>query len=315
VRISDLTTALTRRRALALGGLVVASSPLVTARLTAGATSSSGRLPVDEIERIMETDGTVTSGILSLEIGRTDLRVTGPGGIPVKAAWALDHEFHFEPVGEGRAALNGELTVLEEEVDPVVDRLLEGGVELMAVHTHLLELHPPIQYIHYKGVGDPLDLARTSIAAVRRTPTPLPQHSPRHPTTPLDKGALASILGGAATVMDEGVVEVDVPRRQAVLVDGVTFEPDMAVQVAVMFQPLDDGHHAAVMAELPCVAQEVTPVAAALRGQGLRITALHHHEIAERPQLYFMHSFGTGTDVDLAHRVARALDRMSLERR
>jgi Domain of Unknown Function (DUF1259) len=322
--VPDLTTTLSRRRALVAGGSVigglVAASSLVTGEWTAaakgGTSTGRGSLPVDEIESILQTDGTVTNGVLSLELTRKDLHVTGPGGIPVKPSWALDHEFHFQPVGDGRAVLSVELTVLEAEVTPVLDRLLQCGlIEVMAVHNHLIETHPVVQYIHAKGFGDPLELARASIAAVRVTPTPLPQPSPTHPTTPLDTSALASILGGDARVMDEGVVEVDVRRRESISVEGVTFEPEMAVQVMLMFEPLGGGHQAAVMAELPCIAEEVTPVARVLRGQGLAVTALHHHEIAERPQLYFMHAVGVGTDVDLARRLARALDRMNLKRR
>ena len=323
MHLCDLDATLNRRRALilggsAVGGILAAASPLVAGNRAAAdaARHASGGLPVDEIERILQTDGTTMGGVLSLELSRKDLRVTGPHGIPVKPSWALDHEFHFQPVGGGSAALNAELTVLEEEVEPVIDRLLDSRlVELTAIHNHLIQTRPVVQYVHYQGIGDPVALARVSIAAVRVTPTPLPQPAPKHPTTSLDTDALGSILGAKPTVRDEGVVEVDIPREDSVGVEGVTFHPEMAVQVMLMFEPLDGGRRAAVMAELPCVAGEVTPVARTLREQGLAVTALHHHEIGEKPQLYFMHAVGTGADVDLARRIARALDRMRLKRR
>jgi hypothetical protein len=109
-------------------------------------------------------------------------------------------------------------------------------------------------------------------------------------------------------------VEVDVPRAETIVVEGVVFRPDMAVQVMVLFEPLDGGRRAAVQAELPLVAGEVNPVSKVLRQQGVQITALHHHELAERPQLYFLHAFAVGTDVELARKVATALDRMNLKR-
>ncbi|MBV9706089.1 MAG: DUF1259 domain-containing protein, partial [Chloroflexi bacterium] len=62
-----------------------------------------GELPVKQIEDIMQTNGTVMNGVLSLELDRNDLHVTGPGGIPFKPAFELNGEFAFQPLGDGRA--------------------------------------------------------------------------------------------------------------------------------------------------------------------------------------------------------------------
>lgn len=315
----DVNAPISRRRAIALGGatvggLVVASSPLFTSRLDARAKGSGGDLPVHEIERILETPGTVTGTVLSITQDRDDIHATVFGTYPVLPAWALSNEFHFEPIGGGRAALDGEITVLEEEVTPVIDRLVEADLEVMALHNHLTQMRPVVWYIHYTGFGDAIALAHGSIAAVRETHTPLPQRPPKHPETPLDVDALERILGGTAMVQDQGVVEVDVARKETITVAGVVFDPDMGVQVQLYFEPLD-GHRAAIHAELACVAAEVPAVVRGLRAQDFVVTASHHHEIGEHPQLYFVHAFGAGVDVDLARRMSTVLGHMNLERK
>jgi hypothetical protein len=319
ITVPDINAPISRRRAIALGGatvggLIAASSPFVTSRLDAQAKASSGDLPVDEIERILETPGTVMSKVLSISQDRGDIHATVFRTYPVLPAWALSNEFHFEPIGGGRAALDGEITVLEEEVTPVIDKLVGADLEVMGLHNHLIQMRPIVWYVHYKGFGDPITLAQGSIAAVRETHTPLPQQPPDHPETTLDVDALERILGGTAMVQDQGVVEVDVPRRETITVEGVVFDPDMGVQVQLYLEPLD-GHRAAIHAELACVAAEVPVVVRALRAQDFVVTASHHHEIGEHPQLYFVHAFGAGVDVDLARRMSTVLGHMNLERR
>lgn len=307
---------LSRRRALAvggsaLGGLVAASSPFVTSA-RAQAARPGGGLPVRRIEQILETPGMVTNGVLVVTQNRTDIHATVFGRYPVLAPWALTNEFAFEPAS-GRAALNAEITLLTPEITPVIDALVAGGVEVMAVHNHLVDTSPPIWYVHFKGFGDAIKLAHASIRAVRRTGTPLPQKPPEHPVTPLNVSGLHHILGGAAMVRDLGVVEVDIDRRETIVVEGVVFRPEMFVHVELLFEPLGD-HQAALHAEIPAIASEVPLVIKTLRAEDFIVTASHHHEIGEQPQLYFIHAFGADTDVRLARRLVKVLDRMNLRR-
>ena len=316
MKVTDGDAGLSRRRALALGGLAVgglaaASSPFVTSP-AAQAAESSGPLPVDQIEKILETPGMVMNGVLDITQQRTDIHATVFDRYPVLPPWALANEFAFEPTSGG-AALNSELTVLTEEITPVIDALVPDGVEIMAVHNHLVATSPPIWYVHFKGFGDPVTLAQVSIRAVRRTGTPLPHRPPEHPATPLDVSALHHILGGTVMVEDQGVVEVDIPRRETIVVEGVVFKPEMHVRAELYFEPLG-GHQAALHAELATIASEEPVVIKALRAQGLIVTASHHHETGERPQVYFVHAFGADTDVTLARCIAKVLDRMNLQR-
>jgi hypothetical protein len=324
---------MSRRRALALGanvasGILAAgmlgscadsTSPPGGARQSRTRTTSpafslskAGELPVKQIEEILETEGTVKNGILQLEQEREDLHVVGPGGIPFLPAWEIKHEYFFQPLGRGRAFVNGDFCLLPSELNPVIDQLLAHDLVFMAEHQHFFDLHPMVFFIHFRGIGDPLQLARAVRATVRVTGTPLPQTKPTNPTTPLPAKTLARILGGEADVGDEGVVTVNVPRREQIVVAGVHLEPEMGVEHTIAFEPLGGGQHAAVAPDFALIGAEVNPVARLMRAQGWQIHCLYNQETDEFPQLYFSHQLKVGDAVQLAREIRRGLDQQSL---
>lgn len=80
----------------------------------------------------------------------------------------------------------------------------------------MYDFRPMVWFIHLRGTGDPVRLARAAHSVLKATATPLPQAPPAHPTTPLDKARLQRILHGyEAEVGDDGVVTVYVARRNA----------------------------------------------------------------------------------------------------
>jgi len=94
-----------------------------------------------------------------------------------------------------------------------------------AEHQHLYDISPMVWFIHVREVGDPLRLARDVHAVISATSTPLLQEPPAHPTTPLPAKRLGQILGGPATVGENGVVTVDVPRAHGVVLGGIHVDP------------------------------------------------------------------------------------------
>lgn len=184
----------------------------------------------------METTGTVMNGVLTIELDRTDLHVIGPHGLPWKPAFELTHEFYFQPLSDGRAFLNGELTLLPSELNPVIDELFAGGLYLMAQHQHFFNEDPQTFHIHFRGIGDPLQIAQAAINVVKVTGTPLPQKQPSNPTTPLPTKQMASIIGGTAMVSSDGVVTISVPRAETIVVAGVALLPQTGVSVTVAFR-------------------------------------------------------------------------------
>ncbi len=255
--MDDQTKQMTRRKTLATGaemiGAVTALSVGANAALrqplqvfAASNSDAWSSLPVKEIEHIMQAPGMVMNGVLDIHIERKNLQVTqrlpGNGTIPFKPAWENNGDFFFQSLGNGRAILNGDFGgLLPTEIDPFIDKLLQGGLVFQALHQHFYDLTPQVYFIHFRAIGDPLQLARAAIAAVKVTGTPLPQSSPSHPTTPLPAQELGRILGGEASVGESGVVSVEVPRRDTIILSGVQISPFLNIATSINFEPLGNG--------------------------------------------------------------------------
>ncbi len=316
------TKHMTRRQALTAGiGVVGAATALSVGvypalaqhpEASAASSSSVGDLPVKQIEEIMEAPGMVMNGVLGIEIEREDLhviqRVTVDGTIPYKPAWENNGTFYFQSLGNGQAIMNGDFGgLLPTEIDPFIDKLLEGGLIFQALHQHFYDLFPQVYFIHMRAVGDPLKIARALIAAVKVTGTPLPQTAPSNPTTPLPAEELGDILGETPTVGASGVVTVDIPRRNTVILGGIRINPFLNIATDVAFEPLSNGQ-TAVAADFSMVASEVQNVIRVMRQQGWEIGCLYNQETDEQPQLYFSHTVKVGNAVELAKEVRRGLN-------
>ena len=131
---------------------------------------------------------------------RTDLQVT-LDGVTIRPAFALGGWIAFEPMRDA-AMVMGDLVLLQSEVNPVMAKLLEGGLEVTAVHNHLLRSEPLPFYMHVGGHGDPVKMAETirSALAVTKTPLAPPAAAAAPPAIDLDTAQLDQIIGakGAA---------------------------------------------------------------------------------------------------------------------
>ena len=94
---------------------------------------------------------------------RTDLNVT-LDGVVIKPALALGGWIAFKPA-HGGVMVMGDLVLLETEINPVMAKLIESGLEITAVHNHLLRATPATFYMHVGGHGDPVKMA-TAIRTV-----------------------------------------------------------------------------------------------------------------------------------------------------
>ena len=102
---------------------------------------------------------------------RTDLTVT-LDGVTIKPALALGGWVAFKPM-HGEVMVMGDLVLLETEINPVMAKLIENGVEITAVHNHLLRASPATFYMHVGGHGDPVKMATAIHAALAESKTPL----------------------------------------------------------------------------------------------------------------------------------------------
>src|SRR5207248_2383440 len=105
----------------------------------------------------------------------------------------------------GQATVVGDLVLVEEEVGPVMNKLIEGGIEVTALHNHLLRSFPATLYMHIRGHGDPVKLATALHDALAETKTPFEAAAsgtakPAAAEIDLDSAAIGQTLGakGAA---------------------------------------------------------------------------------------------------------------------
>jgi len=145
---------------------------------------------------------------------RTDLTVT-LDGVTIKPALALGGWVAFKPM-HGEAMIMGDLVLLETEINPVMLKMIEGGLEITAVHNHLLRASPATFYMHVGGHGDPTKMATVirDALAVSKTPLATPAAAPL-PTVELDTAQLDQIIGVKGQA-NGGVYQFAVSRRDPV---------------------------------------------------------------------------------------------------
>jgi Domain of Unknown Function (DUF1259) len=240
---------------------------------------------------------------------RTDLSVT-LDGVTIKPAFALGGWIALKPAHGGVMAM-GDLVLLESEVNPVMLKLIEGGLEITAVHNHLLRASPNTVYMHVGGHGDAAKVAAVIRDALGASKTPLVAPTPASPppAIDLDTAQLDQIIGAKGQA-NGGVYQFGVPRRDPIVEGGMQLSPvwPMGVATAINFQPTGSGK-AAITGDFVLVGEEVNPVINALRTNGIEVTALHSHMLGEQPRLYFMHFWANDDAIKLAKGLRAALDK------
>ena len=300
--------------------------PLVLGALTLVATGCGGRAARDHeadhaamastppvqvnwtaVEQAMGRTGAMQPGdVYKFGLPRGDLTVA-IDRIRLKPALALGSWVAFKATSFG-AIVMGDLVLRDDEIAPVMARLAEGGIEVTALHHHVLHETPRVYYMHVHGTGDAVKLAQVVRAAIglTRTPPPAGAAAPAASPSSIDTARIAQALGHSGKV-NGGVYQVSVARPDTIRDEGLVIPPAMGVATALNFQPTGGGN-AAITGDFVLRAAEVNPVLRALRAHGIEVTAVHNHMLDEEPRLFFMHFWAMGDGVRLAEGLRAALD-------
>jgi hypothetical protein len=250
-------------------------------------------------------------GVYRVALPRTDIKAT-LDGVELKPGFALGSWLAFEKMGE-QGMVMGDLVLTETEVNPVMTKLAAGGIEVTALHNHLLRNQPFTMYMHVLGHGDPVRLAAALHAALAASKTPLAA-APAAPSTPppidLDTAAIDQTLGAKGT-NNGGVYQFSIPRAEPITEGGMAVPPPMGSANAINFQPTGGGK-AAITGDFVLVAKEVNPVLKALREHGIEVTAIHNHMLDDQPRLYFMHFWANDDVKKLAVGLKAALAQINI---
>jgi Domain of Unknown Function (DUF1259) len=243
---------------------------------------------------------------------RSDLHVT-LDGIAIKPALALGGWVAFAPM-HGEAMVMGDLVLLETEIAPVMSRLLDSGLEITAIHNHILRASPATFYMHVAGHGDPEKMAtsiRAALSSGSKTPfEPPATTSGPAPAIDLDTTKLDEAMG-AKGAANGGVYQFGIPRRDAVTESGMQVSGALGGANAINFQPTGSGK-AAITGDFLVTGDEVNPLIRTLRAGDIEVTAIHSHMLNEQPRMFFIHFWANDDAMKLAHSVRAALDKTAV---
>ena len=266
-----------------------------------------------KVDAAIGRSAAVTEDVHRYGFPRSDLHVT-VDHVALKPAFALGGWVAFKPVN-GQVMVMGDLVLLDNEVAPVMTKLLDGGVEITGLHNHLLRAEPATVYMHVGAHGDPVKIATAIRAALAESKTPLAVAAAAPaPAMTLDTKLLDQIVRAKGQANGD-VYQFTVPRHTAIQDAAMKLTPPgpLGVATGINFQPTEAGR-AAVTGDFVLVADEVTPVAKALRANGIEVTAIHLHMLTEEPRLIFMHFWANGDPMSLARGLSAALDKTGSDR-
>ena len=175
------------------------------------------------VDTILTRTGAVSGEVHRYGLPRSDLSVS-LDGVALKPGFALGGWLAFEPMGD-KAMMMGDLVLTESEINPVMSKLLAEGLQVTALHNHLLRANPPTFYMHVAGTGDPAELARLVRAALEETKTPFDIKPPAEAAAAstgfdFDTAKVDAAIGGKGKA-NGGVYQFGIPRADSIKMDGM----------------------------------------------------------------------------------------------
>lgn len=266
-----------------------------------------------KIERLTGIKGKLdpSENVFKVAVPRSDLNVT-VAGVNMIPAMGLTSWAAFMKSGSTTRVM-GDMVLLEDQVSPVMDAVLAGGLEVTALHNHFLWETPKVMFMHIAGLGDEDKLAaavgrvfaRIGETAAGRGHIPQTTIDPQK--TALDPGPIQAILGVKGELAS-GVFKIGIGRSTTL--SGHSLGNTMGINTWAAFAGSDE--RAVVDGDFAMHEEELQPVLKALRKTGIHVVAIHQHMAGESPRMIFLHYWGVGRTVDLARGLKSALENLSV---
>jgi Domain of Unknown Function (DUF1259) len=292
---------------------------VITLAIILSSTAAAGQTPQipTEYQQVLTTlgkTGDFKDNVLKVNIPRSDLKVT-VAGVATPTPFGFGGWVAMTKGDGGHQVLMGDLVLLQDEVNPVMSALLDGGFDVTALHNHFFWDEPRMFYMHVHGHGDAADLAqklKPALALIGKgagTAAPAtPAAAPPPAANPLNTARLAEIVGHVGD-QTGAVYKITIGRDDLKVTEmGATINARMGLNTWAAFTGTDS--KAAIAGDVAMLESEVTPVLKALRAHGLDVVAIHHHMTNERPMIIFLHYWGTGPAERLASGFKAALDQL-----
>lgn len=146
--------------------LALSKTPLTAPPTASAAAAPNQDLGIDtkQIDQIMGQSGKVNGGVYQFSIPRAE--AISEDGKTVPPAMGVAQAINFQPTGAGHAAITGDFVLIAAEVNPVIRALRDNGIEVTAVHSHMLDESPRLFFMHFWANDDAQKLARGLRAAL-----------------------------------------------------------------------------------------------------------------------------------------------------
>ncbi|HEY3365265.1 MAG TPA: DUF1259 domain-containing protein, partial [Symbiobacteriaceae bacterium] len=256
----------------------------------------------DGVGKVLGRKGVIQGGVFRVTFPRRDLNVH-IGSVRLDPALALTSWVAFHGTGP-RSMMMGDLVLLDTETEPVMAKLVEGGLQVTALHNHLLHESPRVMFLHIAGEGDPLNLAERVKRALALTGTPPAEQQPGEPPRDARLDMVEKTFGRRGSRAGD-VLQFSIPRPDTIAMNGIEIPPAMGVAHAINFQVA--GNAVATTGDFVLLASEVNPVVRALTESGIAVTGVHNHMLEETPRVFFLHFWGVGRPDKIAQGVKDAL--------
>jgi Domain of Unknown Function (DUF1259) len=150
--------------------LALSKTPL--AKPSAAPNTQALDLDTQKLEQILGRKGKASGGVYQFSVLRAEKLTESGTAMP---ASLMGTALNFQPIGQGKAAITGDLTLISREVNPVIRVLQEHNIQVTAIHNHTLNEEPRLFHVHYWAKDDALKLAQGLRAVLDKTNSVRPQ--------------------------------------------------------------------------------------------------------------------------------------------
>lgn len=245
----------------------------------------------DSVAAVLQTKDVFAGGYHRFNLPRRDLTLH-LGNVTVATELALGAWAGFSGDPDD-AMLMGDLVLTSAELRPVLADLARQGLDVTAIHNHLVGEEPQLTYVHIHGHGKALELAKHLNHALALTGTPRPVAAATSAPLAIDSSLVFRGLGRSGRVHGNVAQLSFILVPGTVTMDGMTVTPALGYASPVNIQAVD-GSRTVATGDLAVMGAKVEPMLRAFAAHGITATALHTHMIGESPTIYFIHFWAEG---------------------
>lgn len=131
-------------------GLALSKTPFTAAPPPAAPPTID--LDTAAIDKALGAKGNIAGGVYQVGIARA--QPVTVHGMAMNPPMGASEGINFQPLGQGKAAITGDFMLTASEVNPVLRALRENGIDVTALHSHMLEEQPRMFFMHFWAHGD-----------------------------------------------------------------------------------------------------------------------------------------------------------------